>query len=97
MSRQWTTDLRPLKTDFVKEYLTDAPYLIIVFKQVYGMIYFSFFLRTSLDQVYGFVFLCFFPCQKACDRTAPNNSIIIMKFQHPLQLGFYCVHCKVLD
>lgn len=36
MSRQWTTDLRPLKTDFVKEYLTDAPYLIIVFKQVYG-------------------------------------------------------------
>ncbi|XP_055304060.1 iodotyrosine deiodinase [Sitodiplosis mosellana] len=37
MSRQWTTDLRPLKTDFIKEYLTDAPYLIIVFKQVYGI------------------------------------------------------------
>lgn len=36
MSRQWTTDLRPLKTDFVKEYLTDAPYLIIIFKQTYG-------------------------------------------------------------
>lgn len=36
MSRQWTTDLKPLKTDFVKEYLTDAPYLLIVFKQAYG-------------------------------------------------------------
>lgn len=36
MSRQWTTDLRPLKTDFVKEYLTDAPFLIIVFKQIHG-------------------------------------------------------------
>lgn len=36
MSKQWTTDLRPLKTDFVKEYLTDAPYLIIIFKQAYG-------------------------------------------------------------
>lgn len=38
MSKQWTTDLRPLKTDFIKEYLTDAPYLIIVFKQVYGIV-----------------------------------------------------------
>lgn len=37
MSRQWTTDLKPLKTDFVKEYLTDAPFLIIVFKQIYGI------------------------------------------------------------
>lgn len=36
MSRKWTTDLRPLKTNHVKEYLTDAPYLILVFKKVYG-------------------------------------------------------------
>lgn len=36
MSKQWTTDLQPLKTDFVKEYLTDAPCLILVFKQTYG-------------------------------------------------------------
>lgn len=36
MSRQWTVDLRPLKTDYKKEYLTEAPYLIIVFKQIYG-------------------------------------------------------------
>lgn len=37
MSRQWTTDLQPLKTNHIKEYLTDAPYLILVFKQTYGM------------------------------------------------------------
>lgn len=36
MSRQWTTDLKPLRTDHVKEYLTDAPFLILVFKQTHG-------------------------------------------------------------
>ena len=33
---QWTTDLKPLKTNWIKEYLTDAPYLILVFKQIYS-------------------------------------------------------------
>lgn len=37
MHKQWTTDLSPLKTDYVKEYLTDAPYLILIFKQTYGL------------------------------------------------------------
>ncbi|KAM7358211.1 iodotyrosine deiodinase [Cochliomyia hominivorax] len=36
MSRQWTMDLRPLKTNHIKPYLTDAPYLILIFKQIYG-------------------------------------------------------------
>ena len=36
MSKQWTTDLRPLKTDHIKEYLTEAPFLILIFKQIYG-------------------------------------------------------------
>lgn len=36
MHRQWTTDLRPLKTNYIKPYLTDAPYLILIFKQTYG-------------------------------------------------------------
>ncbi|XP_067647501.1 iodotyrosine deiodinase isoform X2 [Eurosta solidaginis] len=36
MHRQWTADLRPLRTNHIKPYLTDAPYLILVFKQVYG-------------------------------------------------------------
>ncbi|XP_016956299.1 uncharacterized protein LOC108028824 [Drosophila biarmipes] len=37
MHLQWVTDLRPLKTNHVKEYLTDAPYLILIFKQTYGL------------------------------------------------------------
>lgn len=36
MHRQWTTDLRPLKTNHIKPYLTEAPYLVLIFKQVYG-------------------------------------------------------------
>lgn len=36
MHRQWTADLTPLRTNHIKPYLTDAPYLILVFKQVYG-------------------------------------------------------------
>lgn len=36
MGDQWTTDLKPLRTDWIKEYLTDAPYLILVFKQLYS-------------------------------------------------------------
>ncbi|XP_020809580.1 uncharacterized protein LOC110185196 [Drosophila serrata] len=37
MHPQWVTDLRPLQTNHVKEYLTDAPYLILIFKQTYGL------------------------------------------------------------
>lgn len=37
MSKQWTTDLLPLRTTYIKEYLTEAPYIILVFKQTYGM------------------------------------------------------------
>ncbi|XP_053676308.1 iodotyrosine deiodinase [Anopheles nili] len=36
MAKQWVTDLRPIRTNHVKEYLTEAPYLILVFKQTYG-------------------------------------------------------------
>lgn len=36
MGKAWTTDLEPFKTNWVKEYLTDAPYLILVFKQLCG-------------------------------------------------------------
>lgn len=38
MGKKWTTDLMPLRTHWVKEYLTDAPYLILVFKQTYGVL-----------------------------------------------------------
>ncbi|XP_029051805.1 iodotyrosine deiodinase 1 isoform X1 [Osmia bicornis bicornis] len=38
MGVKWTTDLLPLKTNWIKEYLTTAPYLILVFKQTYGIL-----------------------------------------------------------
>ncbi|XP_001605909.1 iodotyrosine deiodinase 1 [Nasonia vitripennis] len=38
MGKKWTTDLQPLKTDWRKEYLATAPYLILVFKQDYGFL-----------------------------------------------------------
>lgn len=34
MSREWVADVRQLNVDWIKPYLTDAPYLLIVFKQV---------------------------------------------------------------
>lgn len=36
MGIKWTTDLSPLRTNWIKEYLTTAPYLILVFKQTYA-------------------------------------------------------------
>lgn len=36
MGKKWTADLRPLRTNWIKEYLTEAPYLILVFKQMYS-------------------------------------------------------------
>lgn len=36
MGKQWTTDLKPFKTNWIKPYLTEAPYLILVFKQTYS-------------------------------------------------------------
>lgn len=37
MSDTWKNDLKPLGTDWEKPFLEDAPYLIVVFKQSYGM------------------------------------------------------------
>lgn len=37
MGEKWTTDLKPLGTNWIKEYLTDAPYIILAFKQMYGL------------------------------------------------------------
>ena len=37
MSEEWKAALRPLGTDWVKEHITTAPYLIVVFAQVYGL------------------------------------------------------------
>ncbi len=37
MGDQWVDDLRPIKTDAVKPYISDAPYLVLLFKQTYGL------------------------------------------------------------
>ena len=34
---QWTTDLKFVRTNWVKPYLSQAPYLILQFKQTYGL------------------------------------------------------------
>ena len=38
MGEEWTNDLKPLNTDWHKEDLTDAPWLILVFKQEYSVL-----------------------------------------------------------
>lgn len=37
MSRQWVTDLKPFATNHIKQYLTDAPALILVFRQTHSV------------------------------------------------------------
>ncbi|MBN3270764.1 IYD1 deiodinase, partial [Polyodon spathula] len=36
MGEKWVNDLKRLRTNWIKEYLDTAPYLILIFKQVYG-------------------------------------------------------------
>ncbi|XP_063773974.1 iodotyrosine deiodinase 1 [Pseudophryne corroboree] len=38
MGDKWLNDLKPLRTNWVKEYLDTAPFLILIFKQVYGIL-----------------------------------------------------------
>ncbi|XP_072552857.1 iodotyrosine deiodinase isoform X2 [Salminus brasiliensis] len=38
MGDKWVNDLRRLRTNWVKEYLDTAPYLILIFKQTYGIL-----------------------------------------------------------
>ena len=35
MGKQWTADLKPLNTNWEKPYLTRAPALVLLFKQVW--------------------------------------------------------------
>jgi nitroreductase len=37
MNAQWLADLEPLGTDYNKPFITEAPYLVVLFKQVYGI------------------------------------------------------------
>ncbi|KAM4695321.1 iodotyrosine deiodinase 1 [Discoglossus pictus] len=38
MGDKWVHDLKRLRTNWVKEYLDTAPFLILIFKQVYGLL-----------------------------------------------------------
>jgi len=38
MGLKWTNDLKGLKTDWNKPYLTEAPYLVLLFKQIHGLL-----------------------------------------------------------
>ncbi|XP_030051371.1 iodotyrosine deiodinase 1 [Microcaecilia unicolor] len=38
MGEKWVNDLKRLRTNWIKEYLDTAPYLILIFKQVYGLL-----------------------------------------------------------
>lgn len=37
MNEEWLSDLQPLATNYNKPFLEEAPYLIVVFKQTYGL------------------------------------------------------------
>ncbi|CAI9542001.1 unnamed protein product [Staurois parvus] len=38
MGDKWVNDLKKLRTNWIKEYLDTAPYLILIFKQIYGIL-----------------------------------------------------------
>ncbi|XP_048457392.1 iodotyrosine deiodinase 1 [Rhincodon typus] len=38
MGKKWVSDLKKMRTNWIKDYLDTAPYLILVFKQIYGIL-----------------------------------------------------------
>ncbi|KAF7253678.1 Iodotyrosine deiodinase 1, partial [Varanus komodoensis] len=38
MGDRWVNDVKRLRTNWIKEYLDTAPYLILIFKQVHGIL-----------------------------------------------------------
>ena len=60
MSEEWLDDLRPLQTDWKKEFLEIAPYLIIVFKKVHdvdpdGTKHTNYYVNESVGLACGFL------------------------------------------
>lgn len=60
MSEEWLADLRPLQTDWKKEFLEIAPYLIIVFKKAYnlepdGIKHTNYYVNESVGLACGFL------------------------------------------
>lgn len=77
MSRQWTADLQPLKTDYRKEYLSDAPYLILIFKQIYGKYWIP--LMFQFSDRFNVIILSI--CGQVFVMTEQRNNITTMRYR----------------
>lgn len=61
MNKEWLKALQPLKTDHVKEFITEAPWVIIVFKSIYEVIgeskvrYNNYYVNESVGIATGFL------------------------------------------
>lgn len=95
MSRQWTADLTPLQTNYEKPYLTEAPYLILVFKQVYGTHFFRRRICKELTEVRKSLnIIIYIDCLQDSEPMEPKNNITITKSRYRSPQEFYCAHFK---
>jgi len=87
MPEEWLKDLRPLQTDWHKEFLETAPYLIIVFKKSYDL---------KKDGTKGTVYNATESCGLACGflLAAIHNAGLGALTHTPSPMNFLC---KVLN
>lgn len=78
MSRQWVTDLKPFATRSVKPYLTEAPALILVFRQTHslrpdGRKRMHYYSEISLAVAAGFILAAVHYCGLVALTSTPLN------------------------
>ncbi|GBP51623.1 Iodotyrosine deiodinase 1 [Eumeta japonica] len=78
MSRQWVTDLKPFGTRHVKPYLTEAPALLLVFRQTYsfrhdGKKRMHYYSETSVAIAAGFILAAVQYCGLTTLTSTPLN------------------------
>ena len=82
----WLTDLNKFGTDWHKEFLEDAPYLIIVFKQIYdlndGKKYKNYYVNESVGIACGFLL------------TAVHRAGLVALTHTPSPMGFLEKICE---
>ena len=83
MPEEWLKDLRPLQTDWHKEFLETAPYLIIIFKKSYEL---------KQDGTKGTVYYATESCGLACGflLTAIHNAGLGALTHTPSPMNFLC-------
>lgn len=95
MGKVWTTDLNPLRTNWIKEYLTDAPYLILVFKQLYsfksdGTKKLHYYNEQSVALAAGILLAAIQVSKKRLKKTVFTNKFSVFRIGfvnvHPLKL-----------